>query len=1189
MAASSSVGLADHYGVLEVEREADETIVKRAYRRLVLLWHPDKHKENRDIAEDQIRRINDAYETLGNPFKRGQYDQQVLAMERRASGIRLDTTTIKPRMSIPKEFMMSPVGHPEKFVRTVGMSSVFAQARGDTKTEFYDFFQDAKFSLWWLPEVNNMCRLRPTSSAGVGQDGGLNFNFALHRTVQASEVTLSPTAMPESANVLAVASPVFKGAFRFEAAHFPGHYLAFKPPTHLRMVGGVVDETTAIDFMLVDYTQMFKYITAEEVLMPAVVSLGGTREYIPLNTIRGDSNVNLFFQNVLKKAVWGDDDFEYFFQSRSAEWDYDAERLRVRLRSKHEQLANALRRSRNTGEVAAAISAASEADTGRLPLETLEAVLLALGQPPPAQADVTYIVNILDAQKKVILGLPKACVDVSLKRLLSVSESVLAFGGENPDTKVVKWKDEAAFEFGHLFSDQLKLSGARDEFTLPILTTICQLPLPWRRCGERLAKLALPLLEEEPLEKALPLLTAAVKGLPSSSSCAERLANHARSLLKRAKPQAAAEALDAMVTGGLCLDAMPRELERVLGQATFSAVASILASLGERGIEGDDIRACAAYLGKERAELEALPPSLLLRLTVAATKSQDVAEKSLSAVAAAAAITLPGWTVDDAAKLLLAVAKAKGGVGGDGVSSLHTRASEVLGLKVKEFSSVQLIKVVLAIGKVNECRPLLVAAALELAGSRLLELQPPQLMLLTQGLLVLGDNHSAVNMVLDRWSHTFFEISRAEDLLTESMGSDMVRDRRVELEGKGQLTADQLAKLAQMVIQIAAEHRHFWKALATRFTGQGEAEGVAGDLTSVGKAALESAFPEGSGLSFEGKSKMLHVALGRKLPKEERERERQKEKEMRKERREQDQDEQRGREDRDRERDRERTRGDGKDSGKDRGMDKDRERDKNKDRDDRRRDKDRERDERGKDREREKEKGGKDREREQENGGKDSIRERNGAQLNALDSDLAGGKRQKADDEDAPSKNGEASADGKKKKKKKRHKGAEEVEEVAEEGDILSSCSSSSSSSDSSSDSTSEVEVGTKKKRAATGKKKPAKKKLKAAAKAQPEQAATVNAEEQEKRRLQRERRATLKVEESKKNTEAIQERRKKHRENLEKLKAEQKALEEKTRREVEAEAERRRLQRERRKGIIQAQVVELDEGAQEKVVELDD
>ncbi|CAK9035826.1 Chaperone protein DnaJ [Durusdinium trenchii] len=195
--AAAATGLPDYYGLFGVEREVDQDAIKKVYRKLVLQWHPDKHPQNREAAEEKIREINDAYETLSNPFKRSQYDNMLVALERKAKGFRLDTTMIKPRMSIPKEFMLSPLGYPDKFVRVVGMS-LFVQSRGDAKAEFYDFFKEAKFSLWWLPEVNNMCRIRPQATAGVGQDGGLNFNFALSRQVSVSERWLSEILCPDN-------------------------------------------------------------------------------------------------------------------------------------------------------------------------------------------------------------------------------------------------------------------------------------------------------------------------------------------------------------------------------------------------------------------------------------------------------------------------------------------------------------------------------------------------------------------------------------------------------------------------------------------------------------------------------------------------------------------------------------------------------------------------------------------------------------------------------------------------------------------------------------------------------------------------------------------------------------------------------------------------------------------------------
>jgi len=177
---------------------------------------------------------------------------------------------------------------------------VSIQAWADAKVESYDFFKDAKFSRWWLPEVNNVCRLHLTLAAGVGQDGGMDSTFMLHGNINVPEFALRPDVTSESADVTAVLSPVFSGAFRFEAVHFPGHYLAYRPPTHLRIVEGIALEITTIGFLLVDYVRMYDYITAEEALASSVAGLGGNRNCVSLNDLRMDANVLLYFQTVLR-------------------------------------------------------------------------------------------------------------------------------------------------------------------------------------------------------------------------------------------------------------------------------------------------------------------------------------------------------------------------------------------------------------------------------------------------------------------------------------------------------------------------------------------------------------------------------------------------------------------------------------------------------------------------------------------------------------------------------------------------------------------------------------------------------------------------------------------------------------------------------------------------------------------------
>jgi curved DNA-binding protein len=64
----------DYYKTLEVDRDADQTVIKKAYRRLAKQSHPDAHPNDKKKS-DKFKEINEAYEVLGNPEKRKKYDQ----------------------------------------------------------------------------------------------------------------------------------------------------------------------------------------------------------------------------------------------------------------------------------------------------------------------------------------------------------------------------------------------------------------------------------------------------------------------------------------------------------------------------------------------------------------------------------------------------------------------------------------------------------------------------------------------------------------------------------------------------------------------------------------------------------------------------------------------------------------------------------------------------------------------------------------------------------------------------------------------------------------------------------------------------------------------------------------------------------------------------------------------------------
>ncbi|BBP42430.1 DnaJ C-terminal domain-containing protein [Thiosulfativibrio zosterae] len=61
----------DYYETLGVSRNADETEIKKAYRKLAGKYHPDKKTGD----EAKFKQINEAYEVLSDPEKRSMFDR----------------------------------------------------------------------------------------------------------------------------------------------------------------------------------------------------------------------------------------------------------------------------------------------------------------------------------------------------------------------------------------------------------------------------------------------------------------------------------------------------------------------------------------------------------------------------------------------------------------------------------------------------------------------------------------------------------------------------------------------------------------------------------------------------------------------------------------------------------------------------------------------------------------------------------------------------------------------------------------------------------------------------------------------------------------------------------------------------------------------------------------------------------
>jgi molecular chaperone DnaJ len=64
----------DYYEILGVEKTADDAALKSAFRKLAMQFHPDKNPGNAE-AERKFKEINEAYQILSDPQKRGAYDR----------------------------------------------------------------------------------------------------------------------------------------------------------------------------------------------------------------------------------------------------------------------------------------------------------------------------------------------------------------------------------------------------------------------------------------------------------------------------------------------------------------------------------------------------------------------------------------------------------------------------------------------------------------------------------------------------------------------------------------------------------------------------------------------------------------------------------------------------------------------------------------------------------------------------------------------------------------------------------------------------------------------------------------------------------------------------------------------------------------------------------------------------------
>lgn len=73
----------DHYAVLGVPPDATGADIRKAYLRQMLDHHPDRVKAQDPQADELVRHLTEAYDSLRDPARRREYDERLSEQTRR--------------------------------------------------------------------------------------------------------------------------------------------------------------------------------------------------------------------------------------------------------------------------------------------------------------------------------------------------------------------------------------------------------------------------------------------------------------------------------------------------------------------------------------------------------------------------------------------------------------------------------------------------------------------------------------------------------------------------------------------------------------------------------------------------------------------------------------------------------------------------------------------------------------------------------------------------------------------------------------------------------------------------------------------------------------------------------------------------------------------------------------------------
>lgn len=166
----------NHYVILDVKPDATTVEIKKAYRKLMSTYHPDRYMDNetkRKAATEVMKKLNEAYEVLGDDLKRKSYDITVRA-----------TSTMKSAASAPAS--KGPTSGPSPKAKPA--------ADAWQKHKFTDFDAETKAK---TAEEKKTAREKPSSSANAEPPKESTYSRPKPQTAEPVKTSTSSSVSPK--------------------------------------------------------------------------------------------------------------------------------------------------------------------------------------------------------------------------------------------------------------------------------------------------------------------------------------------------------------------------------------------------------------------------------------------------------------------------------------------------------------------------------------------------------------------------------------------------------------------------------------------------------------------------------------------------------------------------------------------------------------------------------------------------------------------------------------------------------------------------------------------------------------------------------------------------------------------------------------------------------------------------------